>query len=131
MKLILFLLLLICAVNLTYDFTSDITQEVIASNSDQAWTPLAQSIFAGTSYYLHQNRVAREAYAMQLKLFEKECDRGKAIYRIARTSERLSDYDVATKYYQRYLKEFPKHKKAKQVMGRVADIEDVYIEFSR
>lgn len=131
MKLILFLLILVFALNLTYDYAADVTQEVIAKNSAKSWSPLAQSIFASVSYFMHQNRVAREAYSMQIKLFPEEADRDKAYYRIARASERLSDYAVAAKYYHLYLKGFPKSNKAKQVIGRLADIEDVYLEFAR
>ncbi len=131
MKLILFLLLLLCALNLGYDFVADVTQETIAASSDQAWTPSAQKVFAATSYFLYQNRVAREAYAMQLKLFPDDADRATAYYRIARASERLSDYPVAVKYYQLFLKEFPNDKKSESVKGRLADIEGVYLEFAK
>jgi len=130
MKLITFLLVLVLLLIVAFDFFADTTQDIIASHGDAAWAPVAQTVFASTSYYLHQNRVTREAYGMQLKLFPKESNRGIALFRIARSCERLSDYQLAVKYFRLFLKEFPDHKWADKVKGRLADIEGVYLEFA-
>jgi len=130
MKLITFLLVLVLLLIVAFDFFADTTQDIIASNGDAAWAPVAQSVYAATSYYLHQYRVAREAYGMQLKLFPKESNHATALFRIARSSERLSDYPLAMKYFRIFLNDFPKHKWADKVKRRLADIEGVYLEFA-
>lgn len=112
-----------------YDFAADVVQDVIASNNGATWAPTAQKALANVSYFSHQYRVAREAYAFSLKMFTQETDQAKALFRIAASSERLNDYKSAAKFYQRFLTEFPNHALASTVKGRLADLEAVYLEF--
>jgi len=125
------LIFLILVLLFTFNIVADFTQETISKNNGSGWAPMAQDIFADTSYYLRQYQVAREAYSMQMKLFPNDEDNAKALYRIAVSSQRLSDYPVALKYFKRLLSEYPKSGKADKVKGRIADIEEVYLEFSR
>lgn len=129
MKLILWLLVLILCVSVAYDTIADATQRVIASNSGATWAPSAQKYFAWVSYVGHKNRVAREAYAMSLKLFPKETDQPVALYRIAKASERLLDYKSADKFYKKLVTDFPNSPLAATAKERLADIEGVYLEF--
>jgi len=129
MKLILFFFVLLLAFVVSFEFIADPTQDWIASHNDSDWAPMAQESFATLSYYLHQNRVTREANAMWVKLFPDEADKVSAYYRIAKASDRLSDYTVALKYYKKCLNEKPKGKLVKRIQGRMADIEGVYLEF--
>lgn len=128
MKFILWLLVLLFAFTLSYDTISDGVQDIIASNNGTTWAPSAQSAFAAFSYFSRQYRVAREAYAIQIKLFSKETDQGKALFRIATSSERLRDYKVAAKFYRKMLEAFPNHALAGTAKGRLADLESVYLE---
>lgn len=125
----LFFIILILAFLMSYDFIADRVQEVIAGNNGTTWAPVAQKIFAATSYGLRKNRVAREAYALQIKLFPNETDQAKALYRIAKASERMNDYRTAAKFYKKLVEEFPNHALAGTSKARLADIESVYLEF--
>lgn len=131
MKLILFFLVLLLAFAVSFEYIADPAQEWIASHSDSNWASMAQSSLAFTSFYLYQNRIAREANAMWVKLFPDASDKTSAFYRIAKASDRLSDYPVALKYYKKCLNEKPKGKLAKRIKGRIADIEGVYMEFAQ
>lgn len=128
MRLILWLLVLLFAFTMAYDAISDGMEEIVASNSGTTWAPVVLSGFASVSYYWHQYRAAREAYAMQLKLFPKETETAKGYFRIAKASERLREYKGAAKYYKKLLDEFPNHPLASKTKVRLENVEKVYLE---
>ena len=121
-RIIVFFLIIFVALFLSFDLIADLGQNIVETNRDAAWAPDVIYYIARLSFVTLKYNSSIAAYKRAVKLYPSDDRTPEAIVKIAKSYERLGQYEKALSFYNYFIEKYPDHIALSEIQRSIEEI---------